>query len=108
MTNKFTLDDVVSDRIYDSVTGWRDRLPEERIILNDAQKESFVREFGYKCRQITKNRLESFIQEPRTYRMLLHEWMLDRIYWVGDECRYCGGQDCNVEYNQIRRAICGQ
>jgi len=107
MANEFTLKNVVSDRICDPVTGWRDRLPEERIILNDAQKESFVVLFGKGCRQHTKGRLELYISDPYRHGLMANipSWALERISWTGDQCHYCAGQDYPYEVNLIRRAI---
>lgn len=105
MSQEFTLKDVLSDRIYDEEVGWRDRLPHEYVVLNDAQKESFLEVFGKGCRQRTKGMLEQYIGAP--YAPVGRTWWLERVSWVGDKCQYCAGQDYPYEIAQIRKFICG-
>lgn len=103
---RFTLSDVAStsNRIYDPSFGWRNRLPEERITLSYEQKESFVRMLGYRCSQKTKRELEIYISNPHAYQKI-PSWFEERIFWVGNECRYCAGQDRMNEFKLIRKAI---
>lgn len=54
MNNEFTLEDIVSDRICDPKDGWRDRKPEEAIVLSEAQKTAFYNIIGYRRRSYTK------------------------------------------------------
>jgi len=106
MTEQFTLKDVCSDRICDSETGWRDRLQEEKITLNEVQQESFVKLFGNRCQQKTKEALRTYISDPYRFGpMLKTTWFYDRVGWVGDKCRYCAGQDYPSEIANIRKII---
>ena len=65
--NEFTLMDVVSDRICDPNEGWRDRKPEEAIVLSENQKKVFCKIIGYRRRYYTKIALERYINNPRAY-----------------------------------------
>jgi hypothetical protein len=64
---EFTLYDVVSDRILDPETGWRDRLPSEVITLTDDQKAQFLSSMGKGARTATKEALSRYIDNPRNY-----------------------------------------
>ena len=102
----FTLKDVISDSILDPDTGWRDRLPEEIIVLTDQERTSFLEVLGKGRRANTKAALRRFIENPRAYAAsLVGAFWCDRLEWRGGRCCYCAGQDYPYELSQIAARI---
>ena len=105
--NEFTLMDVVSDRICDPNEGWRDRKPEEAIVLSENQKKVFCKIIGYRRRYYTKIALERYINNPRAYAYI-NEALGDisrRIVFKDDLVKVYARQDYNYDLNFIARTI---
>lgn len=104
---KFSLNDVVSSRLFSEKDGYRHRQDDEYVVLNEAQKESFLRYFGHRRHQKTKAKLKLFINNPILNRHVCDELgdMIHRITWVGDRFKLCGRQDCEWDANWIVEVI---
>ena len=102
----FSLNDVVSPHIFKDGEH-RKRRDDEYVVLNDAQKESFLEYFGYRRHQKTKAKLERFIEHPILNRHACDELgdMIHRITWVGDKFQLYGRQDCEFDANWIVEVI---
>jgi hypothetical protein len=106
-TNEFTLEDVVSDRICDPKDGWRDRKPEEAIVLSEAQKTAFYNIIGYRRRSYTKIAIERYISDPRACTSVNQELgdMKRRIVFKGDLVQVYARQDYTYDLSFIARTI---
>ena len=107
MNNEFTLEDIVSDRICDPKDGWRDRKPEEAIVLSEAQKTAFYNIIGYRRRSYTKIAIDRYISDPRAYTSVNQELgdMLKRIVFKGDLVQVYARQDYSYDLSVIARTI---
>jgi uncharacterized protein YbaA (DUF1428 family) len=107
MKNEFTLEDVVSDRICDPKDGWRDRKPEEAIVLSEAQKTAFYNIIGYRRRSYTKIAIERYISDPRFHKIVNQELgdMKRRIVFKGDLVQVYARQDYTYDLSFIARTI---
>jgi hypothetical protein len=105
--NKFTLEDVVSDRICDPKDGWRDRKPEKAIVLLEAQKTAFYNIIGYRRRSYTKIAIERYISDPKGFPAVNQELgdMLKRIVFKGDLVQVYARQDYTYGLSFIARTI---
>jgi hypothetical protein len=106
MKNDFTLEDVVSDRICDK-DGWRDRNPEEAIVLSEAQQNAFYNIIGYRRHQSTKIAIERYISDPRactSVNLGLGD-MKRRIVFKGDLVQVYARQDYTYDLSFIARTI---
>ena len=100
--NKFTLDNVVSRRICDSVKGWIDF----EYALTEKQKENFVSLFGHGCRQDTKNALWRAAND--NFHNVRGCGILGRVAfgeYEADGVTYCAGQDYPSEITFVRNWI---
>jgi hypothetical protein len=105
-TNEFTLEDVVSDRICDK-DGWRDRKPEEAIVLSEDQQNAFYNIIGYRRHQSTKIAIERYISDPRactSVNLGLGD-MKRRIVFKGDLVQVYAKQDYTYDLSFIARTI---
>jgi hypothetical protein len=101
--NEFTLEDVVSD----PKEGWRDRKPEEAIVLSEAQKTAFYNIIGYRRRSYTKIAIERYISDPRFHKIVNQELgdMKRRIVFKGDLVQVYARQDYTYDLSFIARTI---
>lgn len=99
----FTLDNLISKRIYDPVDGHVDFEME----LSEEQKQAFVQVFGYRTRQNTKRELGYFIQNPRGYRTY---GIYQRVMFSPEDpyCQYVAGQHYPSEVATVRSLILGK
>lgn len=107
MKNEFTLEDVISDRICDPKDGWRDRKPEEAIVLSEAQENAFYDVIGYRRRSHTKIAIERYISDPRGFPMVNQQLgdMKRRIVFKGDLVQVYARQDYTYDLAYIARTI---
>ncbi len=105
-TNEFTLEDVVSDRICDK-DGWRDRKPEEEIVLSEDQQNAFYNIIGYRRHQSTKIAIERYISDPKGFPAVNQELgdMKRRIVFKGDLVQVYARQDYTYDLSFIARTI---
>lgn len=98
---KFTLSNVISQRIYDSSQGWIDKA----IELTPEQKQAFLNIFGYRAKAKNKARLEMFINSPVGYT---NYEIYERVQFGFDDipCQYVAGQSYPDEVSYIRQLIC--
>jgi len=99
----FTLENLMGKRICDPVDGWINF----EAKLSEEQKQAFLRIFGYRTRQRTKEELERFVQNPCGYRTY---GIYDRVQFFPDDpyCTYCAGQDYPSEIATVRSLILGK
>lgn len=95
---KFTLYNVMSGRIC-TPSGYQNC----QIELTETQKESFVDIFGIGTSATAKNKLRSFINEPRSYPT---DSLYERVYFEEDCCYYVPAQHYAEELRTIRKLIC--
>lgn len=100
---QISLLDVVDDQIYDR--GWRTKREDEYIVLNEAQKDSFVGQVGYGKPTQVSVLLRKYIDAPRIWEEANQhpdlQPLLGRMTWDGDEYQTVGRQDAAWDEDQI-------
>jgi hypothetical protein len=102
-SQRFTLANVISKRIYDDKKGWIDF----EINLTDEHKAAFVDLFGKRCHEKTKRRLQSFINYPSGAE---NHGIYERVVFnhYGQPCHYVAGQSYPDELRIVRNLICNR
>ena len=71
--------------------------------LTDAQVESFVALFGYRCRAATVERLRRKLRLPLS--LFPRFGIFDRVWVYADRVEYVAGQDYGSEITTVRHCL---
>lgn len=107
-SHEFSLKDILSDRIYDESTGWRDKTNDEIIWLTEDQIDNAYDVLCNRARQTTRYAVAKYLNNPREYPCVTAALgnYAERLTWHSEYgFQLVAGQDYPAELNWVRGVI---